>query len=67
MGARQDVTVLRTLPSGSMIVLNLEFLLGLQKRGSFITSVKNPSSRGPANASLPKAAEFPQELVILGL
>ena len=41
--------------------------LGLQKRGSFIISIKNPSSRGPANASLPKAAEFPQELVSLGL
>ena len=37
--------------------------IGLQQRGSFITSVKNPTSRGPANASLPKAADFPQEIL----
>lgn len=47
----------------AMPSLTAQILIGLQQSGSFITSVKNPSSRGPANASLPKAAEFPQELL----
>jgi hypothetical protein len=35
--------------------------MGLQERGSFVTSAKNPKSSGPANVSLPNAAEYPQE------
>ena len=62
----QGVRILRKVALRSMVMLTLDLTLGLQKRGSFIISIKNPSSRGPANASLPEAAEFPQELVFLG-
>lgn len=34
--------------------------VGLQARGSFVTSVKNPQYPGPANTNLPKGPEFPQ-------
>ena len=35
--------------------------VGLRQQGSYITSAKNPKSTSPANASLPKGAEYPQE------
>lgn len=35
--------------------------VGLQERGSFVTSVKNPQYSGPANASLPEGPAYPQE------
>ena len=38
--------------------------VGLRQRGSYITSAKNPQSSGPANASLPQGAEYPQEYVL---
>ena len=38
--------------------------VGLRQRGSYITSVKNPQSSGPANANLPQGAEYPQEYVV---
>lgn len=34
--------------------------VGLRQQGSYITSAKNPKSASPANASLPKGAEYPQ-------
>ncbi|EXJ89851.1 hypothetical protein A1O3_02918 [Capronia epimyces CBS 606.96] len=37
--------------------------LGLQERGSFILSVKNPSKPQPSNTNLPKGPEYPQELL----
>ncbi|CAF9907176.1 hypothetical protein IMSHALPRED_005460 [Imshaugia aleurites] len=37
--------------------------VGLKQRGSYITSAKNPQSSGPANASLPQGAEYPQEIL----
>ena len=40
--------------------------VGLKQRGSYITSAKNPQSSGPANASLPQGAEYPQEYVLCG-
>ena len=35
----------------------------LRERGSFVLSLKNPSVKGPANAQLPKTAEFPEEVM----
>jgi hypothetical protein len=35
--------------------------LGLAEKGSFVVSLKNPKSSGPANAQLPEVADFPQE------
>jgi len=37
--------------------------LGLKERGSFVTSVKNPSVPAPANTSLPKGPNYPKELL----
>lgn len=39
--------------------------LGLRSQGSFAISVKNPTRKGPANASLPQGPEFPKEYVFL--
>lgn len=35
--------------------------LGLQDKGSFILSTKNPKYSGPANAQLPEGPDFPKE------
>jgi hypothetical protein len=35
--------------------------LGLAEKGSFVVSLKNPKSSGPANAQLPETADFPEE------
>ena len=35
--------------------------IGLEAKGSWVTSVKNPQHKGPAQAQLPKDPEFPQE------
>lgn len=37
--------------------------LGLKERGSFVTSVKNPTAPAPSNASLPQGPEYPKELL----
>jgi hypothetical protein len=37
--------------------------LGLHEKGSFIISLKNPTVKGPANASLPQKPDFPQEII----
>lgn len=37
--------------------------LGLRERGSFVTSVKNPTYPSPAGASLPQGPQYPPELI----
>ncbi|KAK5057490.1 hypothetical protein LTR84_011490 [Exophiala bonariae] len=37
--------------------------LGLKERGSFVTSVKNPTAPAPNNASLPQGPDYPKELL----
>ncbi|KAF2672219.1 hypothetical protein BT63DRAFT_191717 [Microthyrium microscopicum] len=37
--------------------------LGLQSKGSFQVSVKNPERKGPAQARLPEKAKYPKELL----
>jgi len=37
--------------------------MGLRERGSFVTSLKNPTVSGPANANLPKGADFSKEIM----
>jgi hypothetical protein len=37
--------------------------LGLREKGSFILSLKNPDSKGPAYASLPEKPDFPQDIM----
>ncbi|KJY01692.1 hypothetical protein TI39_contig282g00021 [Zymoseptoria brevis] len=37
--------------------------LGISQKGSFVLSLKNPESKGPANAQLDKGAEYPSEIM----
>ncbi|KAF2807864.1 tetrapyrrole biosynthesis, uroporphyrinogen III synthase [Mytilinidion resinicola] len=37
--------------------------LGLRSQGSFAISIKNPTRKGPANASLPQGPDFPKEII----
>ena len=37
--------------------------IGIRSQGSFIISLKNPTSKGPANASLPEGPGYPQEFI----
>lgn len=37
--------------------------LGIAKQGSFVLSLKNPESSGPANAQLPQSADYPKEIM----
>jgi hypothetical protein len=37
--------------------------LGINEKGSFIASVKNPAIPPPGNVSLPKGAEYPQSIM----
>ncbi|PBP26111.1 hypothetical protein BUE80_DR002974 [Diplocarpon rosae] len=36
--------------------------LGLNEKGSFVVSAKNPNAPGPANATLPNPAQYPEDL-----
>ena len=57
-GRESHLAYILTIPS---TVSEVQQDVGLRERGSFITSVKNPTYAGPANASLPQSPEFPQE------
>lgn len=35
--------------------------IGIRSKGSFVMSLKNPTVKGPANATLPEGPAFPQE------
>ncbi|KAI9836529.1 MAG: hypothetical protein M1838_005006 [Thelocarpon superellum] len=37
--------------------------LGLRARGSFVTSVKNPTAGGPPNTNLPQGAKFSEDIM----
>ena len=60
-GRESHLAYILTIPSE---IGEVQQDIGLQKSGSFVTSVKNPTSSGPANASLPKGPEYPQEFAI---
>jgi hypothetical protein len=57
-GRESHLVYLLTLPA-EMGEVQRE--IGLKERGSFVISTKNPEFPGPANARLPKAAEYPKE------
>ncbi|KAF2157860.1 hypothetical protein K461DRAFT_290132 [Myriangium duriaei CBS 260.36] len=42
---------------------NLQEDIGIRSKGSFVISLKNPESKGPANASLPEKPDYPQEFI----
>lgn len=37
--------------------------IGINEKGSYVLSVKNPTASGPANATLDHGAEYPKELM----
>jgi hypothetical protein len=37
--------------------------LGIREKGSFLISLKNPTRKGPANATLDKKPDYPQEFI----
>lgn len=59
-GRETHLAYILTIPSE---LSEVQQEVGLRRRGSYITSAKNPKSSSPANASLPQGAEYPQELV----
>ena len=59
-GRETHLAYILTIPSE---ITQVQQDMGLSQRGSWVTSVKNPSSPGPANANLPKSAEYPQDML----
>lgn len=61
-GRESHLSYILTVPSE---ISEVQKELGLRQRASFVTSVKNPTVGGPANAQLPNPAKFDQEWVAL--
>ncbi|KAK3311079.1 uncharacterized protein B0T15DRAFT_520321, partial [Chaetomium strumarium] len=59
-GRESHLAYVLTLPER---VGELQREIGLKEKGSFIITTKNPEHPGPANARLPKAPEYPKELL----
>ena len=57
-GRESHLAYILTLPAE---VSEVQKDVGLQQKGSFVTSIKNPQYPGPANAQLPEGPEYPQE------
>jgi len=57
-GRESHLAYILTIPSE---IGEVQQDMGLQKRGSFLTTVKNASYSGPANTNLPQGPEYPQE------
>lgn len=57
-GRETHLAYILTIPSE---ISEVQQGVGLRQRGSYLTSAKNPTTAAPANASLPKGAEYPQE------
>lgn len=37
--------------------------MGINKKGSYVVSVKNPTAPAPGNVSLPKGADYPESIM----
>jgi hypothetical protein len=59
-GRETHLAYILTVPSE---INEVQKAVGLRQQGSYLTSAKNPKSASPANASLPKGADYPQEYV----
>ena len=57
-GRESHLAYILTLPAE---ISDVQKDIGLQQKGSFIASVKNPQHEGPANTQLPEGPKFPQE------
>ncbi|KKY26915.1 hypothetical protein UCRPC4_g01381 [Phaeomoniella chlamydospora] len=58
-GRESHLAYILTLPSE---LGEVQKEIGLQERGSFIISTKNPDYPGPANAQLPQGPDYPSEI-----
>jgi hypothetical protein len=59
-GSNSHLVYMLTVPENPEEV---QEALGLREKGSFVLSLKNPNSKGPAYASLPEKPDFPQEII----
>ncbi|KAI9685771.1 MAG: hypothetical protein M1822_004331 [Bathelium mastoideum] len=59
-GRESHLAYLLTIPSE---IGEVQEEMGIRTKGSFVVSLKNPEAGGPANASLPQAAEYSQEIM----
>lgn len=59
-GRESHLAYILTIPTK---VSEVQQDVGLRERGSFVTSVKNPTYPGPANTNLPQGPDFSQEWV----
>ena len=59
-GRETHLAYLLTIPSE---LSEVQRDIGLQEKGSFVTSLKNPQHSGPANATLPQGPDFPKGYV----
>ena len=57
-GRESHLAYILTIPSE---IGEVQKDIGLEQRGSFTTSIKNPAASGPSNANLPQGPDFPQE------
>ena len=57
-GRESHLAYILTLPAE---ISEVQKDIGLQQRGSFVASVKNPQHEGPANTQLSEGPKFPQE------
>ena len=57
-GRESHLAYILTIPSD---LGEVQIDMGLRKRGSFVTSIKNPEQPGPANARLPRPPDYPKE------
>lgn len=57
-GRDSHLAYILTIPSE---ISEVQKDIGLQERGSFVVSAKNPQYSGPANTNLPQGPDFPQE------
>ncbi|KAL2063983.1 hypothetical protein VTL71DRAFT_4477 [Oculimacula yallundae] len=58
-GRESHLAYLLTVPSS---VGEIQKELGLNEKGSFVVSAKNPNAPGPANATLDNPAKYPSEI-----
>ncbi|KAI9791489.1 MAG: hypothetical protein M1816_003833 [Peltula sp. TS41687] len=59
-GRESHLSYFLTVPSE---INEVQKELGLRERASFVVSAKNPEVRGPANARLPKPADYNKEIM----
>lgn len=59
-GANTHLAYMLTIPSDLGEIQND---MGIRTKGTFLVSLKNPTRKGPANASLPEDPGFPQDIL----